>query len=537
MILLSGQITMAGKHPKLVVGIVVDQMRYDYLYNYWSKYSENGFKKLVDFGYNFTNSHYNYVPTYTAPGHASVYTGTTPSTHGIIANDWYDRKEGKIYCVEDAGEKSVGTSNASGQMSPKRLISSTIGDELKIASGGKSKVIGIALKDRSSILPAGHAADGAFWFDDESGNFISSTFYIQQLPQWIIDFNNQQLAKKYCTQKWELLLSPESYTESLPDDNPYEHTFPGENKPVFPHDLAAISKAMNGSYGIIKSTPFGNTITTDLALAAITNAELGKDEYTDLLAISYSSTDFIGHSFGPKAMETEDCYLRLDLELARLITALEKNIGKDNFILFLTADHAGSDNPAYMKSLKIPAGYIHPSELVDGLNNYLLEHFPSSDASNRFISSIVNNQIFFNLDLLHKAKIDRAAIENITAAYLRDINGIANVMTRTQLLNEEYRSGIKHIIQNGYNEKRSGDVVFNFEPGWMDYGEEGTTHGSPYTYDTHVPMVFFGAGIPKGSSAEFRTITDIAPTIALMLHISFPNGTTGEVIPQLIPKQ
>lgn len=526
--------SLAAK-PKLVVGIVVDQMRYDYLYAYWNKYSENGFKKLIKYGYNCKNTNYNYVPTYTAPGHASIYTGTTPSVHGIIGNDWYDRKQNaKIYCTEDNNVAGVGTLKENGKMSPRNMLSTTIGDEIKLASQLRSKVIGVALKDRSAILPAGHSANGAFWFDELSGDFITSTFYMKELPKWLIDFNAKKLAAYYVSQKWELFLPADKYTEAIADDNNYEYIFPGEKRPVFPHDLAAISKANEGSLGIIKATPFGNTLTTDLALAAIQGEELGKDEYTDMLAVSYSSPDYVGHYYGPKSVEMEDCYIRLDLEIAKLITYLEKNIGKENFILFLTADHAAVDNPAYLRDLKIPSGYLFPDKYADSLNNFLLQHFPLNDPSYRFINYIINNQVYLNYELLSKLKIDHRLIEEKGAEYFATVNGISNIMTKYYLIRNEYSTGIKNLIQNGFNENRSGDIVINFAPGWLEYGEKGTSHGAPYSYDTHVPLLFYGSGISKGFTAEYINITDIAPTVCLLLNIPFTNGNTGNVITPLI---
>ncbi|MBX7093623.1 MAG: alkaline phosphatase family protein [Flavobacteriales bacterium] len=523
------------KQPKLIVGIVVDQMRYDYLERFQSKYSANGFVKLMNKGTNCKNTNYNYVPTYTGPGHASIYTGTTPAVHGIIANDWFDRNEGgMVYCAEDKSVSSVGTQNNAGQMSPRRMLSSTIGDELKISSLGKSKVIGIALKDRGAILPAGHAADAAYWFDDETGNFITSTYYRNDLPKWLSDYNNKKRTDYFLSQNWTTLLPIEQYIESLPDDNNYESILNGETKPVFPHQLPEILKAYNGNKGIIKTTPFGNTITKEMMFAAIEGEQLGKDDVTDLLCVSFSSPDYIGHYFGPKSIETEDCYLRLDLEIAEILSYLEKNIGKDNFILFLTADHAAVDVPNHLKDNKIPSGYLTLNNLTNELNNYLLEEFPLNDPSERFVKAIANGQVFFNLELLKKNKIEREAIEIKAAEFLRTIPGVANVLTRHNLLYTEYTIGIKRLIQCGFNELRSGDVIINMLPAWADYGPKGTTHGSPYSYDTHVPLLWYGSEIAVRDHMESVMITDIAPTVCMMAGIPYTNGSTGKLIPCLI---
>ncbi|MFZ5552510.1 MAG: alkaline phosphatase PafA [Bacteroidota bacterium] len=519
------------KKPKIVVGIVIDQMRYDYLYCYWNKYSENGFKKLVNYGYNCKNTNYNYVPTYTGPGHASIYTGTTPSVHGIIANDWFDKNEHMmVYCVEDSLSRTLGSSSLAGKMSPRRLLTTTVGDEMKIASMQKSKVIGLALKDRGAILTAGHTANAAYWFDDLTGAFITSDYYMKDLPQWVKDFNAKKKAQEYLSQVWNTLLPMEKYTESISDDNPYEKPFRGETKPVFPHNLPEILKAYDNNYGIIKATPSGNTITKEFAIATIEGEQLGMDEYTDLISISFSSPDYIGHQFGPKSVEQEDCYIRLDKDIAEIISYLEKKFGKNNFVLFLTADHAAVDNPAYLNDLKIPSGYINPDSHLVQLNNFLLENFVVSDATERFVRSIVNEQVYFNYEMISKNKIDEEKLEQLTADFFLTVDGVANVLTGHQLRSQEYHSGVKKLIQNGYNDKRSGDVVINLQPAWVDFEKQGTTHGSPYSYDTHVPLIFYGAGIPKGSTTEYIPITDIAPTLCLMMNIPYPNGSTGKII-------
>jgi predicted AlkP superfamily pyrophosphatase or phosphodiesterase len=521
--------------PKLVIGIVVDQMRYDYLFAYWNKFGNNGFKKLLRDGFLCKNTNFNYVPTYTGPGHASIYTGTTPSMHGIIGNDWFDRKEdAMVYCTEDAQVTGTGTTNATGKMSPHRMLTTTVGDELRVASNKRSKVFGISLKDRSAILPAGHAANGAFWFDGVSGDFITSSYYMPALPAWLDKFNAKKLAAQYLSQPWKTLLPIEQYTESIADDNPYEKPFPAEAKPVFPHDLPAILKAIEGNYGLIKITPYGNSITTDLTKAIIEGEQLGKDEFTDLLCVSYSAPDYIGHQFAPKSIETEDCYLRLDKDIENLLLYLEKNIGKNNFMIFLTADHAAADNPSYLESMNIPSGYLAIDSYINELNNHLLERFPLNDPSKRFVRSIVNEQIYLNRTFLVEQKIDRELMEKLAAEFFRRIEGVAGVLTSTQLMNQEYTTGIKHLLQNGFNEIRSGDVIVSLQPSWMDHEKQGTTHGSPYSYDTHVPLIWYGAGITKGSTAEYIPITSIAPTLSLMLNIPYTNGNSGQPIEVLV---
>jgi predicted AlkP superfamily pyrophosphatase or phosphodiesterase len=317
--------------PKLVVGIVVDQMRYDYLHKYMEDYGNDGFRKLLNEGYSFDNAAYNYVPTYTGPGHASIYAGTTPARHGIVANEWIDPISAEpMYCVADKQVKTIGSKTEEvGKMSPRNMIASNVCDELKIFSNKRSKVFGIALKDRSAILPAGHAADAAYWFDGESGCFVSSSYYTQQLPLWLAKFNSKQLAMKYLNETWDLLLPADRYDESLADDNPYEGKFAGKEKPVFPYNLKELMPN-NGGQNFIRSTPLGNTLTLNLAKELIANEALGKDEHCDMLAISFSSPDYIGHKFGTDARETQDCYLRLDRDLAELLRFTEEVVGNES---------------------------------------------------------------------------------------------------------------------------------------------------------------------------------------------------------------
>lgn len=386
--------------PKLVVGIIIDQMRYDYLYRYYSKYSNGGFKKLMMGGFNCRNTNYNNGPTYTGPGHASVYSGTTPSQHGIIGNDWYVRQTGKtIYVTDDSTVSTVGSSNnAVGKMFPANMLATTVTDELRLSTNKKSKVIGIALKDRAAILPAGHLANAAYWFDSQTGNFVSSTFYMNGLPQWMENFNDKHLTQKYLSQKWNTLLPINQYAESAADDNAYEGKYPGENKPVFPHDLSKMWKP--NDFDIIRSTPFGNTLTKDAAIAVIEGEKLGKGTATDFIAISFSSTDYIGHKMGPQSIEVEDTYLRLDRDLAELLSYLEKNYGKDGFLLFLTADHGAAYVPAQLKDDHIPAGYFLRIRMLDSLKTFL----NNSYGNGNWVISYINQQVYLNHELISQKK-------------------------------------------------------------------------------------------------------------------------------------
>lgn len=520
------QVRFEQEKPKLVVGIVVDQMRYDFLTRFYPKYGQDGFKRLIHQGFNCENAHFNYIPTYTAVGHASIYTGTTPAVHGIISNDWYDKELKKsIYCVDDSNYSGVGAQTG-GNKSPARLLTTTVTDELHLAQNNRGKIIGISLKDRSAILPVGHTANAAYWIESNNeGKFSTSTFYMETLPGWVVDFNNRKLPEKFISQKWETLYPIATYTESIADDNEYEQSFKGQEKAVFPYDLKALS-TQNGGYDVLKSTPFGNTLLFEFAKSAVQHEKLGKGEFTDFLGISFSSPDYIGHQFGVDSKEIEDTYLRLDKELGEFLFFLDKTLGKNNYTLFLTADHAAVQVPAYLNSLKIPAGYIDMKDF----NSYIQNFCQSRYGSANLIENVSNSQIFLNRDELKRLKLDRNKVSEELAELIIDYKNVFKVVTAKTLQNTSFSDRILKYLQNGYNQKQSGDVMIIPNPATIVYSKKGSTHGSGFSYDTHVPVLFYGRGIQIGSSKSPVSITDIAPTLANLLQISFPNGNTGNVI-------
>jgi len=518
--------------PKLVVGVVVDQMRYDYIFRYWDKFSAGGFKRLVNSGFFCKNTNYNYVPTYTGPGHAAIYTGTYPAINGIIANDWYDKKTGEmIYCTEDKSVKPIGTSADAGLMSPKNLLVTTMGDELRLNSIQQSKVIAVSLKDRASILPAGHSANAAYWFDGSTGNFISSSQYVNALPKWLNDFNAKKLPTEYLNKGWNTLLPIEQYTESTNDDKAYESAPNKKESPVFPYEY---SKYVNKEkFEIIRATPHGNSITKDLAIATLKGEQLGKGKYTDMLCVSFSSTDYVGHSYGPRSIEIEDVYLRLDLDLQELFKALDAQVGAGQYVLFLTADHGAAEVPAYLKEQKIPAGLVDENEVEKQLKSYLFKEYGDS-----LVLNSSNQQIFLNRKLITDKKLDLTTIQKKAAAFILEMDGIAETYAAEEIkVNSYTNNSFKALLQNGYNFKRSGDVLFRFNVAYFDaVMQKGTTHGAEFSYDTHVPLLFMGWGIKSGSTVESISITDIAPTICSLLNIPFPNGCTGKPIKAVLDK-
>lgn len=513
--------------PKLIVNIVVDQMRQDYLYRFWDLYGNEGFKKLVNGGYNFANTHYSYYPTYTAAGHANVSTGATPSVHGIVGNDWYENATGeKMYCTRDWSVKGVGTETSSGQMSPKNLKTSTFGDELRLANNYRTRVFGISMKDRGAILCAGHLADAAYWFQGDESNFITSTYYMKDLPGWVKDFNNRKLTDKYLNQTWNPILSTrtlEKYTDV--DDNPFEGKFAGKSSPTFPYNLKDLRKD-NGNE-LILTTPFGNTLAFDFAEALIKNEKLGKSGsgVPDVLYLSLSSTDYIGHFFGIRSMEVADTYLRLDRDLASFIKLLENQVGRGEFMIVLTADHAAADNPAYMTSKRFATGLFRNNLIKVDLRQHLEQKF-----GHDLIEGYKNLQIYLNKSLIAEQGINEDEVKKEIYNFMRFKPGVQKVFNADILAQGNQTDDIMKLYMRGYSADRCGDVYIMLLPGWigMDWQEIGTTHGSPYTYDTHVPLLFYGKNIPKGFTYDKTSVSQLAATLSSLMGIVPPNGCTVE---------
>lgn len=520
----------AQQQPKLVVGIVVDQMKMEYLYRFQNDFSESGFKRLLRDGFSFNNMHYNYLPTYTAPGHASIYTGTTPSMHGIVSNEWFSRSLNKqVYCTDDSSVSSlVEGSEDEGKMSPKNLQTTTITDELKLATNFKGKVIGISMKDRGAILPAGHFANWAFWFS-KTGNFMSSTFYGKKLPDWVTEFNMQKGYMKYINQGWGLLKPMAAYDESLPDENPYEGKLYKADHPIFPYDLKAMLEKNNPS--ILRSTPFGNDYVADFAKLTIEKEALGKDTNTDFLTISFSSTDYVGHILGPRSIELQDTYLRLDVTLADLLSYLDKSIGKDNYLLFLTADHGGAENARFLNDNKYNVTNIDTKEIVNCLKKFSKDTFGVD-----LVLNYDNFNLYFNKDILKDKGLELPKIKESFKDFLMTLDYVKRVYTEEEILTNSGADYHLNCIAKGYDVTQNGDMIILEKPGYIEYGPTGTSHGTIYSYDTHVPCVFYGWNIKHGETYDRKVITEIAPTLAQKLKIAFPNGTTGEILNEILEK-
>ena len=518
----------AQHRPKLVIGIVVDQMKMEYLYRFNNDFSDSGFKRLSNGGFTFHNMHYNYVPTYTAPGHASIYTGATPSTHGIIGNEWFSRKLGKkMYCTDDISVKTLGEGTTKeGEMSPKNLLSTTITDELRLATNFNGKVISLSLKDRGAILPGGHFANWAFWYSD-SGAFISSSFYGDKLPDWVLKFNQEKKYIPYINQGWSLLKSSSVYNESLEDKNPYEGKLYDCENSVFPYNLSAIYNKNGAS--VLRSTPFGNSLLAEFAKKAIENEELGKDDITDFLAISFSSTDYVGHTFGPRSMELQDIYLRLDVLIADFLVYLDNNIGKENYLLFLTSDHAGAENANYLNDNKYAVKSIDPKEIEMSLKKY-----SNTTYGNDLILNYSNSNVFFNKEIIGAKGLDLEKVKQSFKYFLMEQEQVKRVYTEEEILGQIGNDYYLNFISKGYDASQNGDLIVLNKPGFIEYKQTGTSHGTAYTYDTHVPLFLYGWQVKHGESFVKRDITQVAPTIAQKIKIQFPNGTEANVLEEVI---
>lgn len=516
--------------PKLVVGIVIDQMRYDYISRYWEKYSDGGFKRMIHNGFSTSNGYFNYAPTKTGPGHASIYTGTTPAYHGIVANEFYSRDENKeVYCAEDVTEKVIGSPITGEGMSPRRLMSTTWTDELKLATNQQSKIISVSMKNRGAIFPAGHLADGAYWLDDVTGDWITTSFYLNKLPDWVALLNKgKRRVDEIASQKWTTLLPIDEYTESIADDNPYEKLFPGEKSPTFPHDLKKIMKsAKEEKYGYVKKTPYGNTLTTEFAIKAIEQEKLGQHKVTDALLISYSSTDKIGHMFAPASIEVEDTYLRMDVELKNLFEYLDSSVGMENVVVFLTADHGGAHNPQYLKDLKLPSGFYDEKAILSKVEESLSAEF----GEGKWILYGGVSEIYLNRPLIKQKGLDLYSIEKKVADIMIEYTCFRDVLLGEDLRNQEFDKGYKALYSNSYNVRNSPDVIGVFAGNYFKEGKtKGTGHSTAFSYDTHVPIMMMGWKVPHKETDQKVYITDIAPTICSLLKINVPSACYYEPI-------
>jgi len=519
--------------PALIIGIVVEQLRFDQIERFRDRLSENGIKKLINEGTFFRNASFDYMLTQSAPGFSTISTGTEPSYHGITSDSWYlPLKNEFIYCTKDVSVNPAGGSYESGLHSPVNLNASTFADELKIATGKRSKVYAVGIKEHAAIFSAGHAADGAFWYDNTTGTWMSSSYYMKDLPSWVNDFNAMKYSETYLSTAWNLLRQAKDYSGCLPDSNKFETGFNGRN--YFPYDINKLSKPSGRNstrnFAFLRETPFGDAYTTDFAIRLIEKDSLGRDDVPDFLAICYSSTDYIGHRFGPSSVETGDAILRLDKDIETLVNYLNDNLGKRNILVYFTSAHGVSEIPAIMQDTRIPAGYFLQNQALQLLRSYLNAVYGEGD----WVRGFSERQIFLNRTLIEDARIPIEDIQKKTARFLTQFTGVASAFPYYAFEANDFGNGHLKRIVNNFSPQRSGDVIVTLNPGWVEKeGDQITNHNSPYEYDSHVPLIWYGWTVNRLTVMRKVNMTDIAATLSSLCRVPYPNACTGEPMPEL----
>ncbi len=527
-VLAQGHTTISANTPRMVIGIVIEDFNPDYIERYWEKFGEGGFQRLYSRGFICANHHYDNLLQRKSVNMATLSTGTDPSRHGIVNDIWIDRlKDKEVDAINDNFYITVGSDSKEGERSAKNLMTPTLGDQLKLVTKGKSRVFSVALNDNSAVFAAGHAADGAYWFDKASGKMISSSYYVETFPQWAFDYNALKMTDSYFGMSWTPFKEQISYTESISDAALNESGYLGKYN-TFPYNMNKLKKESGGSYKILKTTPFGNTIVKDFAIQMIPKEQIGYDLVPDLLTVVFSSMDYERYSFGPFSVEMEDTYLRLDKDIAELLKYIESGYGTDNVLVYLTGLTSISYPAEYLKEkYRMTAGIFNPESAVALLKSYLNIKYGVGD----WVELFTNQQIYLNHDLIEKKKLNRQEMQGAVATFLNQFEGIAYAKAANEIEADNFPGGPLEPFQNNYHIKRSGDVLIRYEDGWQPRDKFNPID---YTDNSQVPLVWFGAGITKGTTMRRTNATDIVPTIAAFLGIAPPSSVTGKVIDELI---
>lgn len=514
--------------PKLIVVLSVSQFRQDYISRYWDKFSDNGFKRIVNRGTNCKNTSYNYLISDKGVGTTTMVTGTNPSNHGIVAASWYSDLKGQIIpAIYDEKAETIGGPFEAGKCSPQQILSSTFSDEINLSNNFKSKVVGISLEPTSAVLSAGHTANSAYWFDIQEGKFISSTYYMDSLPIWVNEFNNKRIPDSYFEQEWNTLLPINEYSEGLADKNDYEQGY--NNKSVFPYEVSSVAKIFKKKekYKVLNITPFGNNLVKDFGIQSIVNDSLGHDKNTDVLFLNFTANEQIGQLFGPLSVEMEDAVLRLDREIEHFLNFVDDYVGIENTLVIFTAEHGLPYTPEYLTDHKIPSGYFNSLSAISLLKSYLNNVYGKGD----WVKEYHSQQIYLNRTLIESADIKLSDFQDNVANLMLQFSGVQNTITSTSLQNTDYSQGAFAKMQNSYNQKRSGDVIIHLQNGWLEkHGKEIVSHGT----DTRIPLMWYGWKIKRKTIIEPVDLIDVAPTISVLLDISFPNSSTGKPIEGVI---
>jgi predicted AlkP superfamily pyrophosphatase or phosphodiesterase len=519
----------AAGSPKLVLFLTIDQLRGDMPWRFKDRFRADGIRYLMDHGAVFANAHYRHAATFTATGHAALFTGGHAAAHGFVGNEWYDTRNGRrVYCVEDSAHSLIGQApEAHSGTSPRNLTSTTIGDELILSSNGRSRLFSVSIKDRGAIIPGGYLGK-AFWYEGGTGRFVTSTYYYRKYPDWVSEWNRARHADQYLGQQWRLLDAPDRYTYADQDERSYEKSYQSLGI-TFPHPFGSV--ASPDFYKTLRFTPMGDALTVAFVKELIDKERLGQTGAADFLAVSLSATDYIGHAFGPNSLEAEDNLLQLDKTLADLLTFIDQRIGLKNTLVVLSSDHGVDAVPEYKQSLGIPAGRLKPDLFIEQLNQQLKNQFKVQDD---LVIGFWNPSLYLDSSRISAAGLDIANVEQAAAEAMLEIPGIALAVTRTDLLSG--RVGEEPILQRvkrSFNPARSGNVLIVQSPSWFlhsKYRQLSAMHGSPYPYDTHVPIMIAGPGIPALEVHRRVAPEDIAPTLAAYLGIESPTGSTGDAL-------
>ena len=520
-----------SQKPKLIVGVTVSGMMYDYLSVYWDKYGEDGFRRMATSGANCKNARFNYLITEPSVGYASIATGANPSEHGIVSDYWYNRLSNEIaYSLDDAGETTIGGSYGTGAYSPISMHNRTLSDEIRVKSRFRSKSIGVAIDPQASILMAGHTATGAYWLDPIRASWVTSSYYMDSLPGWVNEFNEKNYRDLYLNRMWETLRPISEYTESMLDNNDYEVGF--DDQITFPYDLARISGASRGetNYTTLLSTPWGNTYTKDMAIAAIVNEELGMGETTDMIHIGFNAIKYLTQRYSTWSVEIQDAYLRLDQDIAHLLTFLDDHLGLENVLVYVTAENALAVDPRYLAEHRIPSGFFNYRTSISLLKSYLNAIYGRGD----WVTFYYAQQIYLNHQLIEDSRLSLEEVQDQVARFMIQMGGISNAVQSYVLQRNQFSEGVLQKVQNSYFQKRSGDVILYLTPGYVEHSNVGGGDFAEFKYAPHVPLMFYGWKVNRITIPYKVSPTDIATSIASFLEISMPENATGTVITDLV---
>ncbi len=546
-------------HTRLVLLIVVDQFRYDYLERFGDLFAANGIRRLLRDGASWSEANYDHAPTYTAPGHATLMTGTWPSENGIVANNWFERETGKrVSSVTDDETLLLGGKEGEKGSSPRRLLASTLGDELRLATNDRSKVIGISVKNRSAILPAGRRANAAYWFSLNTGNMVSSTYYFNRLPDWVERFNATRMVDKFYGARWDRLLPEGEYLKRAGADAPaWEDIDTAKDTNTFPHIVTGGAKAPGKDfYKALDYTPFSNDLLVSFAKQALEHESLGADDDTDFLSVSFSGNDYVGHRFGPYSQEVMDVTLRVDRQIAELLDEVEKRVGLQNTLVVFTADHGVAPIPEHAAAINLPGRRLKKEAVLNAITAAIKERYGRTHETDDYIQKFkynntelegfINGNIYFNIAALKRDGIDVAEFSRVVGEAALSVPGAARYFTRAQLEAGAIppMDAFARRMLHGFYPQRSGDVVILYQPYSILFSDpddpadprDAATHGSPYSYDTHVPLIIAGNTLEHGRYIESATPADIAPTLANILGIQAPSSATGRVLVEAVKR-